>query len=98
MKEKIKKDVLELFKEKNIDSNFNLEEITDVIIDKTTDALLEEIRNELENEFKTGNLNQPLTISDEYYLHLKLTDIKNKCLSKPKKNIVETINEVKEEI
>ncbi len=92
MKEKIKKDMMEWYQEKNNNSNFQLDEFADVIIDKTTDALFEEIRGELENEFKIGNLKQPLTISDEYYLHLKLTDIKNKCLNKLNNKVVNNIN------
>jgi len=86
MKEKIKKDIMNLYQEKNSDSDFKFEDLADIIIDKTTDALFEEIRIEFENEFKKGNLKQPLTISDEYYLHLKLKDIKSKCLNNPNYN------------
>jgi hypothetical protein len=38
---------------------------------------MDEVKNELENEFEKGNLKQPFFISDEYYLYLKLKEIKN---------------------
>ena len=81
MKDKLKQEIIDWYKEKNNESEPHLEEFIDFVIEKTSDALMEEIKNELNQEFKEGNLNQPLTISNEYYLHLKFTDIKNKCFN-----------------
>jgi len=97
MKEEIKKDIMQWYQDNNNKHDFKLEELTDKIIDKTTDILFEKIRIELENEFREGNLKQPLTISDEYYLQIKLKDIKNRCINKPVINTSENKDEKKEE-
>jgi len=66
----------------------NLEDFIDLIIADTTDTFLEHLQQELEQEFKTGNLQHPFFISNEYYLELKLKDIKQKYLQtvKPKES------------
>ena len=92
MKDKIKKEVLEWYKDKNKDPEPHFDEFIEFIIEKTTDTLMEEIKTELNEEFKEGNLKQPLTISNEYYLHLKMVDIKNKCF---KLNIPNPIEQYK---
>ena len=51
------------------------------IINKTTDSILDKIKEELENEFSNGNLEHPFFISSEYYLELKLKDIKQKLIN-----------------
>ena len=38
-------------------------------------------KEELENEFSNGNLEHPFFISSEYYLELKLKDIKQKLIN-----------------
>ena len=93
MKEKIKNEVVNWYKEKNQKINPKIEEIIELVIEKTTDALFEEIKNELNQEFQDGNLQQPLTISNEYYLHLKFTDIKNKCFNLNLPRPVEELND-----
>jgi hypothetical protein len=40
--------------------------------------MFETVQKELEEEFVKGNLEQPFFISNEYYLELKMKDIKNK--------------------
>jgi len=64
----------------------NLEDFIDLIIENTTDTFLEHLQGELEQEFNVGNLQHPFFISNEYYLELKLKDIKQKYLqnAKPK--------------
>ncbi len=80
MKDKIKKEAIEWYN--NNESNIQIDELIERIIDKTTEEIITQIQNELNQEFKNGNLNQPLSISNEYYLHLKMTDIKNQMYRK----------------
>lgn len=58
----------------------NLEDFVDLIIENTTDTFLEHLQSEFEYEFSSGNLKHPFFISNEYYLELKLKDIKQKYL------------------
>ena len=85
MKDKIIKEVIEWCEKQDKKPDLYLEEFVDVVIDKTANALFEEVKTELKNEFKTGNLQHPFIISDEYYIYLKLKDIRNKIV-KPKKD------------
>jgi hypothetical protein len=57
-----------------------IEDFIDIVINKTADSMIEHIKEELEEEFSCGNLKHPFFISNEYYLELKLKDIKNKYL------------------
>ena len=61
-----------------------IEDFIDLVIDKTTNALLDEINDELKVEFDKGNLKHPFIISSDYYLYLKLKEIKNKFIKTKK--------------
>lgn len=63
-----------------------LDKIVEMTISKTSEQLFETIRKELEQEFSKGNLEHPFFISNEYYLELKLKDIKNKLSIHPDKD------------
>ena len=80
MKDKILKEVLEWFKDQDNKNDVYIEDFVDLIIDKTTDALFEEIQDEFKVEFDKGNLKHPFIISSDYYLYLKLKEIKNKFI------------------
>ena len=84
MKDKILKEVLEWCEKQEQKPNFYVEDFVDIVIDKTANLLVEEIKNELKNEFENGNLKHPFIISDEYYLYLKLKEIKNKIIEPEK--------------
>lgn len=84
MKDKILKEVLDWCEKQEEKPNLYIEDFVDVVIDKTADALIEEIKNEFKNEFESGNLKHPFVISDEYYLYLKLKEVKNKIIKHPK--------------
>ncbi len=84
MKDKILKEVLEWCEKQDQKPNFYVEDFVDIVIDKTANLLVEEIKNELKNEFENGNLKHPFIISDEYYLYLKLKEIKNKIIQPEK--------------
>jgi len=55
-----------------------IEDLVEVAINKTSDILFDEIKDELKYEFEKGNLKHPFIISNDYYLYLKLKEIKNK--------------------
>ena len=80
MKDKILKEIQEWY-DKNVDDNeVFLDEFVEVVISKTADALFEEIQDGFKEEFNKGNLKHPFVISPEYYLYLKLKEIKGKCI------------------
>lgn len=62
------------------ENNPPIEDFIDLVINKTADSVMEHVQSELEQEFSNGNLKHPFFISNEYYLELKLKDIKNKYL------------------
>lgn len=84
MKDKILKEVLDWCEKQEQKPNFYVEDFVDIVIDKTAALLIEEIKDELKNEFEKGNLKHPFIISDEYYLYLKLKEIKNKIIQPEK--------------
>ena len=45
-------------------------------MDKTTEVLFEEIKKQLKNEFLSGTLKHDFVISPDYYLELKLKEVK----------------------
>jgi hypothetical protein len=83
MRDKILKEALEWYEQQ--ENNPDIEEFVDLVIGKTTDNIFNHIQKEFEEEFKKGILEHPFFISSEYYLELKLKDVKNKYL-KEKKN------------
>ena len=78
MRERIIKEALEWYEQQ--EDNPNIEDFVDLVIGKTTDTILDHIQKEFEEEFKKGVLEHPFFISNEYYLELKLKDVKNKYL------------------
>ncbi|KYK29453.1 hypothetical protein AYK20_09735 [Thermoplasmatales archaeon SG8-52-1] len=87
MKDKILKEAMEWYDKHDDKNNVLIEDFVDLVIDKTADNLFDEIQSELEEEFKKGNLQHPFIISSDYYLYLKLKEIKDK-LVKPKNNSI----------
>jgi len=78
MKEKIKKETLDWYKQN--DNETDMEELIDLVINKTAESFVEHLQSEFEEEFSKGNLKHPFFISNEYYIELKLKDVKNKYL------------------
>ncbi len=78
MKDKIQKEIMDWCN--NQEQQPDMDELVTQIISRTSESMFETIRKELEEEFSKGNLEQPFFISNEYYLELKLKDIKNKLL------------------
>jgi len=78
MREKIFKEALDWYEKQNKNSEVNIEDFVNLVIDKTADSIFEKVNEELRNEFQNGNLKHQFIISSDYYLDLKLKDIKNK--------------------
>lgn len=82
MKDIILKEAIEWFEKQDDKKNIFMEDFIDMVVDKTTTVLLEEVNNGFKEEFEKGNLKHPFIISNDYYLYLKLKEIKNKCSTK----------------
>jgi len=80
MKEKILQEALDWYENQEEKPDVNLGDFVDLVIKKTTDAIFDEINIELKNEFDNGNLKHPFIISSDYYLDLKLKEIKGKFI------------------
>jgi len=87
MKDKILKEVVEWYNQQKIKDDIFIEDFVDLVISKTTDLLFEEIKDGFKEEFKKGNLKHPFIISSDYYLYLKLKEIKDKVIKTTKVNI-----------
>ena len=85
MKDKILREAKEWYESQK--ENPDIGDFVDLVIDKTTDSVIDKVRQELENEFEIGNLEHPFIISSEYYLELKLKDIKDKLTNSSYKKI-----------
>lgn len=87
MKDKILKEVVEWYNQHKDQDDIYIEDFVDLVIDKTADVLFEEIKDGLKEEFEKGNLKHPFIISSDYYLYLKLKEIKDKVVKTKKINI-----------
>ena len=93
MKDKILKEALEWYEKHDDKNNVFIEDLIDLVINKTADNLLIEIRDGLKEEFEKGNLKHPFVISSEYYLYLKLKEIKNRCVNTENTKVEEAFDE-----
>ena len=84
MKDKILQEAKEWYESQK--ENPDIGDFVDLVIDKTTNSVFDRVKLELENEFAIGNLKHPFFISSEYYLELKLKDIKEKLNNTSNKN------------
>ena len=92
MKDKLLKDIIEWYENFSDKNELFIEQFIEEIIDKTTDVVLDEVKTELKDEFIKGNLQHPFIISNDYYLYLKLKEIKNSLLH-PDKDLDFTEND-----
>ena len=76
MKDKIKREVLEWFENNECTDDEAIGYFVDMIMDKTTEGIFEEIKKQLKDEFLSGNLKHDFIISSDYYLELKLKEVK----------------------
>jgi len=82
MREKIFKEALGWYEKQGEKSEVDIEDFVNLVINKTADSIFEKVNEELKAEFENGNLQHPFIISSDYYLDLKLKDIKQKCVDK----------------
>ena len=87
MKDKILKEVVEWYNQQKVKDDIFIEDFVDLVISKTTDFLFEEIKDGFREEFDKGNLKHPFIISSDYYLYLKLKEIKDKVVKTKKINM-----------
>ncbi|MFW6122186.1 MAG: hypothetical protein ACOC80_14990 [Petrotogales bacterium] len=80
MKNKIKEDVIKWYENIESHDNETIENFVELIMDKTTDYIFEEIKKQFIDEFISGNLKHSFVISPDYYLELKLKEIKKNFL------------------
>ncbi len=76
MKDKIKRELLEWLESNECDDEESIEGFVDLVMEKTTEGLLEEIKKQFKDEFLSGNLKHDFVISPDYYLELKLKEAK----------------------
>jgi hypothetical protein len=74
MKDDIIKEVLDWLEENECDDEETIKSFINLVMDKTTESLLEEVKKQLKNEFETGTLKHDFIISPDYYLELKLKE------------------------
>lgn len=86
MKDKILKEVVEWYNQQKVKDDIFIEDFVDIVISKTADLLFEEIKDGFKEEFEKGNLKHPFIISSDYYLYLKLKEIKDKVIKTKKIN------------
>ena len=90
MREEIRKEALSWFENVAINDDESLGDFVDHIVDRTTDAILEAMKKELRDEFQSGNLKHNMVISPEYFLELKMKEVKhNFSKSVPKDEVCE---------
>ncbi|UCH71841.1 MAG: hypothetical protein JSW62_05445 [Thermoplasmatales archaeon] len=80
MKNKILEEAIKWYENQEEKPEVFIEDFVELVINKTADNIFEKVRDELNNEFKSGNLKHPFIISSDYYLDLKLKEIKQKCI------------------
>ena len=76
MKNKIKKEAIEWYENVGYHDTKSIENFVELIMDKTTDSIFEEIKKQFKDEFLSGNLKHDFIISPDYYLELKLKEVK----------------------
>jgi len=76
MKNIIKKEALEWYSNVQEHNNESVENFVDLVVNKTTEVLLEEIKKQFKDEFLSGNLKHNFIISPDYYIELKLKAVK----------------------
>ncbi len=95
MRDKILKEALNWYEKQEDKSNIFIEDFVDLVINTTTNVLIDEVQEGLKDEFNKGNLKHPFIISSDYYLYLKLKEIKYNFLKNVKTDPSELENLIK---
>ena len=75
MKDQIKKEALAWYRNIEDHTPETIESFVDLVMDKTSEVLLEEIKRYLKEEFMSWTLKHDFIISPDYYLELKLKEV-----------------------
>lgn len=94
MKGKILEDAMKWYESKGKNPDIYVEDFIDLVVDKTVDSIFEKVKSELKQEFDKGTLKHDFFISSDYYLELKLKEIKQKCMKNAPKNETGPDNEL----
>lgn len=78
MNDKIKKESLKWYKDKKKHDDQSIETFVEMIINRTSDDLINVVKTVLKKEFKDGTLKHNHVVSSDYYLDLKLKEAKQK--------------------
>ena len=76
MNDMIKKESLKWYKDKKKHDSQSIETFVDLIINRTLDALIDEVKTVLKKEFEDDTLKHNHVVSSDYYLELKLKEAK----------------------
>ena len=72
MKNKIKKEAIEWYENIGYHDTTSIENFVELVMEKTTDLLFEEVKKQFKDEFISGNLKHNFVISPDYFIELKL--------------------------
>lgn len=89
MKDKIKKEIIDWYENLENPDEESIEDFIEVVMNKTTDYIIEEIKKQFKDEFLTGNLKHDFIISPDYYLELKLKEVKQNFSKDTSMNVPE---------
>jgi len=76
----IKKELVTSYKNRKEQDDKSIEMFADSVIEKVTDNVIEEVKKVLKKEFKDKTLSHSHVVSHEYYLELKLKEVKHNLL------------------
>ena len=78
----IKKDMITWCKKREKHDNKSIEMFVDSIIERVSDTVIKEVKKVLRKEFGNKTLSHGHIVSPEYYLELKLKEVKHNLLKK----------------
>jgi len=74
MKYRIRKEALEWYESVEDRTGQSIETLVDFIMNRTAEALVDEVKTVLKKDFRDGTLKHNHVVSPEYYLELKLKE------------------------
>lgn len=78
----IKKEMLTWCKKKEKHDDKSIEIFADSIIERVTDVVVKEVEKVLRKEFRDKTLSHGHVVSPEYYIELKLKEVKHNILKR----------------
>ncbi len=78
----IKKELVTLYKNRKKQNDKSIEMFVDSIMERVTDAVIKEVEKVLRKEFRDKTLSHGHVVSPEYYIELKLKEVKHNLLKR----------------